>query len=110
VIKHQARFVEQSVLDTIENSDAKGIFLKDPSAKEFVRSGPAICAGWKMLHGHMAQFTAAQCYNHIENYVDGWDKGLTRRCMRLACALPIEAEQQGASSVDAVPPPGFAHP
>ena len=80
--------------------------MKDPTAKEFVRSGPAICAGWKMLHGHMAKFSAAECYNHIENYVDGFDNGLTRRCMRLACRLPIEADNPGARNVDTVPPAG----
>ena len=106
VIKHEARFVERDVLQNIENADAKGIFLKDPTAKEFVRSGPAITAGWKMLHGHMAQYTTAQCYNHIEQYVDRFDGGLTRRCMRLACRLPVEVHGAGAAASSEPAPAG----
>jgi hypothetical protein len=70
VIKHESRFVEQDVLDKVAGAAAKGIFLKDPTAKDFVRSGGAVVVGWKMLHGHMAKYSAAECYNHIEHYVD----------------------------------------
>ena len=74
----------------------QGVFLKDPSAKDFVRSGVAVIAGWKILHGHMAKYTAAQCYAHIEGYVDGDDAGLTRQCMRLACRLPADTADEDA--------------
>lgn len=90
VIKHEARFIEAAALESIPDAKAKGIFAKDPSAKDFVRSGPAQICGWKLLHGHMRTYTQDECYSMIERYVDGDDGGLTRRCMRFACGLAIE--------------------
>jgi hypothetical protein len=77
--------------------------IKDPTAKEFVRSDLAIGAGWKILHTFMASHSASDCRNAIERYVDGDDRGLTRRSMRFACGLPVQPNRRG--DVDEVRPP-----
>ena len=66
------------------------VFTPDPSAKDFVRSGAAVTGLWKIVHGHMLAYSLQGCYDTIEQYVDGHDGGLTRRCMRHACKLPTE--------------------
>ena len=61
----------------------RGRFLKDQTADDVVIVKPAIAAGWQMLHGWMAMNSEQACYDEIENYVDGCDKGFTRKCMIL---------------------------
>ena len=60
-------------------------------------SDPAVAAGWKIAHGWMASHSEKDCYDEIENYVDGYDKVLTRRCMRFACGLPIDAKSSAVN-------------
>lgn len=91
VMQMLATFVEKRVYDTIENPESKGVFLKDPNARDFVVSSPAVGAGWKIMHGWMTKYSEKQCYEEIENYVDGADKGLTRKSLRFACGLPVDA-------------------
>ena len=104
VMQMLATFVEQSVLSKIENPAAKGIFLKDPTAKDFVVSDPAVGAGWKMVHAWMAKYSEQNCYDRIEECVDGHDGGLTRKCMRFASGLSIASHTPGHE----LPPPSDA--
>ena len=89
VMQMRATFVDQRQYATIQDPESKGVFLKDPTARDFIVSEPAKAAGWKIVHGWMMKYTAQQCRDEIESYVDGYDKGLTRRCARLACGLDI---------------------
>jgi hypothetical protein len=88
VMSLQATLVEPSVYGSMEDPESKGFFIKDPAARDFVISDPAKAAGWKIMHGVMASFSESRCYQEIEDYVDGHDKGLTRKCLRYACGLP----------------------
>ena len=95
-------------MDKIDNAADKGIFLKDPEAKEFVRSPAGIRAGWKVLHGHMSKYTRKECYDHIEDYVARLDGGLTKRCMRMACRL--HSQPSSSSTSPSVEPPAAVDP
>ena len=48
---------------------------------------PRLLAGKYCTAGWLKN-SAKDCYNEIENYVDGHGKGLTRKCLRYACGLP----------------------
>ena len=52
----------------------------------------------------MARYSEAQCYQEIERYVDGDDNGLTCKCMRFACGLPLQTPQ-ASENIAAVPDP-----
>ena len=99
-----SRFVNQETLDKITNPSQQGIFLKDMVAKDFVRSSFGVAAGWKILHGHMHGTGEQAMRDRIERYVDGADKGLTRRCMRFACGLGAVKKDMPADAVGAAPP------
>jgi hypothetical protein len=89
VMQMKATFLDAAAYARVQNPESKGVFLKDPSLKDFVVSEPAKAAGWKILRGWMAAHNEEACYDTIEAYVDGHDKGLTRRCMRFAAGLPL---------------------
>ena len=89
VMQMKATFLDAAAYARVQNPESKGVFLKDPSLKDFVVSEPAKAAGWKILRGWMAAHNEKACYDTIEAYVDGHDKGLTRRCMRFAAGLPL---------------------
>ena len=88
VCKLKARFKSAQALDGVANPAARGVFLKDPSLKAFLKSGSAIGAGLKMIAGFMNGNSKQQCEDAIDNYVERDDGGLTRECLRRACDLP----------------------
>ena len=55
-----------------------GYFLRDPSLKDFVRSGAAACGMLRMLEGFWTDNSMQQCMDLIEAYADGGgDQGHT---------------------------------
>ena len=74
LIQFSSRFVDSSVHRQIPDAHKKGIFVKDPSAKDFVRSRPAVCAGWKLLHNHLASHS-------IQTTMTFWRRTSTVRTM-----------------------------
>ena len=101
VIRHYSRFVDRSLWLRLSDAQRDGIFPKDPDAKDFVRTGAASVAIWKVLHGHMHSYTTQECADAIERYVDGDDKGLTRRSMRFACGLSVNPGQADSPDLSA---------
>ena len=74
VVMMKGTFVELSVYASTQNPQSKSMFLKGPTAKDFVGADPAIAAGLKIVHGIMATCGEQNCRDEIENYVSGNDK------------------------------------
>jgi hypothetical protein len=66
VIRHLARFIDPLVWQGPSLEKRVGLFSKDPTAKDFVRSGPAVVAMWKVLHGHMRKYSMEDSARSIE--------------------------------------------
>ena len=64
-----------------------GIFERDTDLKRFLGSDEAINYTMELLIGFAKRYSLKACEQIIEDYVDGTDGGLTRRCMRQACGL-----------------------
>ena len=70
---------------------ALGVFPRDPTLKEFLKSGPAVAASLRLLHGFLGTNSEEDCRRIIESYVEhGVDRGLTRALLRKACGLSLE--------------------
>ena len=53
-----ARFLSEQQYATVPgNPERFGIFKKQPDLKDFLRSGPSVCATLNILRGHMARKT-----------------------------------------------------
>ena len=99
----KARFLSPERLAQIPGASKKGFFLKRPTLKEELSSPAFVTAMLNILHGFRMQHTPAQCYQIIEDYVQGGDGGVTRRLMRAASDLPDEEMQvDPAESFDPV--------
>ena len=64
---------------------------------------PGIGAGWKIIHGRMAKGNEAFHIQEIEDYVDGHDKGVTRKAMRFAAGLPVTPASGASADVPPAP-------
>ena len=86
-----AEFVSRTELTTRfphGGSDEQGVFLKDDSLKDFLKSSPAVVAFLRLLEGFLKEKSEQACRDIIEGYVvGGGDKGLTEQVMRVACGL-----------------------
>ena len=88
---------------------ACGIFQRDPSLKEFLKTADACRYTLKMLQAFAEKHSLSECEQIIEEYVDGLDEGLTRKTMRTACGLKPDAPapgNQASASSDAAPAEG----
>ena len=88
VWRPRARFVEKHQIS--ESSEQEGIFLANPSLREFLMSGPAVAAALAQQHAFEALHGRDECRETIENYVCKEDAGLTEQVMREACCLNVE--------------------
>ena len=86
LIKIQARFVDRAMLEAMPEDAAKyGIFPRDPDAKDFLTSGPAVAAGHRMQISFEMDHNEAACRDIVANYTRaGGDKGETVKYMRRA--------------------------
>lgn len=99
VVEYQARFFsEQQILakyTSLQHAAARGVFPRDPSLKDFLKSGSCVAASLRFLLGWMSDKTEAMCREVIENYAaHGGDGGLTEATMRAACGLKLPDPQQ----------------
>ena len=98
----KGRFVSEEELAQIPHASAQGVFLKDPTLKDFLKSGPARLVTIKMVHGFALRNRNTGCFKIIDDYATGGDGGLTRQCMRLACGMSATAPDKAPP--DKTPP------
>ena len=81
-------FLSEDAVARIPDAELKGVFVRDPTLKEFLKSGPCVATTWRILHGFRKRHTNVSARALIEDYANGADGGLTKRLMRVACGLP----------------------
>ncbi len=93
VMQYKARFMDADYLNnSFPDHESVGVFRRDPTLKDFLKSGPAIAATLRKLWGFLMQHSYNDCVSTIESYVvRGGDGGLTKKSLRFCCGL---AEQQ----------------
>ena len=99
VVKFRAVFHDQFYIAAHAVEPEKhGIFVRDPTLKNFLKSGPACLATLRLLWQFAGMYSAEECRQVLEDYVmNGGDDGLTEACVRIACNLPA---QDGAKPKD----------
>ena len=78
----RARFLSANQLELIDDAARKCLFLKKPDLQAQLMSGPCVAAALSLVHGVRTEHTMEECYDTIEDYVQGGDGGETRRIMR----------------------------
>ena len=93
--RYKALFLEASyITQHMQNADAQGIFPKDPTLKDFLRSGPACLATLRVIWQYAHTHSAEACSNCLEEYVlQGKDEGFTELCVRRACGLQMKTTE-----------------
>ena len=100
VWKPKARFYHETVLQNLhEDHESDGLFLADPSLKQFLASQPASAAGLKIQHAFESQHSQEACLKLIDDYATGGDDYLTEDKMRTSCGLKLRVRH--ADTVDA---------
>ena len=91
VIRYKALFMEVDFIQQkVEDAESKGIFPKDATLKDFLRSKPACLVTLRMLWQFARDHSATDCRSFLEDYVvGGKDEGLTESCVRQACGLKV---------------------
>lgn len=56
----KARFVDPDIFKEIENPEEKGIFLKKPELKDYLKCTHACGGMWRIIQGHMEKYTKEQ--------------------------------------------------
>ena len=69
----RGRFLPAERVARFDNPAEQGVFCKDPTLKAFLKSGPAVTATWKILHGFMSLHNRKACDELIEQYANGGD-------------------------------------
>ena len=111
VIKFKALFYDKAyIAANAVDPEKNGIFVRDPTLKDFLKEGPACVATLRIIWQFAEQYSAEQCRQALEDYVmNGADGGLTEASVRMACNLPVEApgsengleaQQSSAATVD----------
>ena len=93
VVEFKARFTTPDKIRKLggeEHCAAIGVFKRDASLKNFLKSPDAVKYTLKQLRGFAEEHSLDECEQIIEAYVDGLDEGLTRRTMRASCGLKEE--------------------
>lgn len=80
VIYYKAQFKDPSWLKrNMPDHDARGVFARDPSRRQFLRSAPSVAATLTILRGFWYSYSATDAMDIIEEYADGGgDAGITR--------------------------------
>ena len=90
VWKPKARFYHNTLLQNLhDDHESDGVFLADPSLKQFLASQPASAAGLKIQHAFETHHTQEDCLKLIEDYATGGDDYLTEDKMRTSCGLKL---------------------
>ena len=99
VVLIHARFFEKAFLEQhIQNPERYGCFARESDAKQFLTSGPAIVAGWKIQQVFAEEHSQSQIEDIIQRYTRcGGDNGVTQKVIRQACGLSAEAPSVGMS-------------
>ena len=95
-VRYKALFLEpEYIQQKVQDAESKGIFPKDPTLKDFLRSKPACLVTLRMLWQFARDHSAADCRSFLENYVvGGKDEGLTESCVRESCGLKVEKQTE----------------
>ena len=94
VWKVKARFVAKKFLERYPDHELDGIFESDPTLAKFFLMSQASIAGLRIQWAFEAEHSLEECYQIIEDYVNGGDMYLTEDSMRLACDLPIRQRHE----------------
>jgi hypothetical protein len=89
VWKPRARFVHPQFLEKYPDHERDGFFPSDPSLSKFLSTDQASVAGIRLQHAFEATHSKDNCYELIENYVNGGDSYLTEDMMRTSCSMPV---------------------
>ena len=89
VWKPRARFLHPQFLEAYPDHERDGFFASDPSLGKFLATDQASVAGLRLQHAFEATHSKDECYELIENYVNGGDSYLTEDMMRTACSMPV---------------------
>ncbi|CAE7258024.1 unnamed protein product [Symbiodinium sp. CCMP2592] len=89
LVRYKASFLDSDyILSKIQQPEERGIFPKDPTLKDFLRSSPACLVTLRALWQYARDHNAADCRKCLDEYVvGGKDEGLTELCVRQACGL-----------------------
>lgn len=89
VVHYKARFVDRGEWLRLRDADhTDGIFIRDPTLRDFLRSGPAVAATLRRLWGFMLSCGRDEAQLLIDAYVEqGGDGGLTRDTLMYSCHL-----------------------
>ena len=93
VAPFKARFTSRRNITTLGGANhcrEMGIFERDPSLKECLKTPAAARYTLKVLQVFAEEHSLDQCEQIIEDYVDGLDEGITRKPMRATCGLAPE--------------------
>ena len=95
-VRYKALFLEpEYIQQKVQDAESKGIFPKDPTLKDFLRSKPACLVTLRMLWQFARDHSAADCRSFLENYVvGGKDEGLTESCVRESCGLKVKKQTE----------------
>ncbi|CAE7208891.1 unnamed protein product, partial [Symbiodinium natans] len=100
-VRYKALFLElKDTTNQVKEPEKKGIFPKDPTLKDFLRSKPACLVTLRAVWNYACRHSAADCRSCLEDYVVGKkDEGLTEACVREACGLkpPDTSENRDSS-------------
>ena len=88
-VRYKATFLDRDyILSKIQQPEERGIFPKDPTLKDFLRSSPACLVTLRALWQYARDHSAADCRKCLDEYVvGGKDEGLTELYVRQACGL-----------------------
>ncbi|OLP79865.1 hypothetical protein AK812_SmicGene39798 [Symbiodinium microadriaticum] len=109
VVRYKASFLDRDyILSKVQQPDERGIFPKDPTLKDFLRSSPACLVTLRALWQYARDHNAADCRKCLDEYVvGGKDEGLTESCVRQACGLKHTSKPEDPShDVDTSKPDG----
>ncbi|CAE7715294.1 unnamed protein product [Symbiodinium sp. CCMP2592] len=95
-VRYKALFMDpEYIQQKIPDAESQGIFPKDPTLKDFLRSKPACLVTLRTMWQFARDHSAADCRNILENYVvGGMDEGLTESCVRESCGLKVKKQTE----------------
>ena len=108
VIEFKGRFYDLTNIMTkygsLEKAARQGVFPRDPTMKDFLRSPAGIGASLHMTFGWLQARSEQDCRDIIEEYVThGLDQGLTRSTMQHACNIDVDEKNASNSEVLEMP-------
>ena len=106
-VRYKATFLDRDyILSKIQQPEERGIFPKDPTLKDFLRSSPACLVTLRALWQYARDHSAADCRKCLDEYVvGGKDEGLTELYVRQACGLKHVSKPEDPSHAVATSKP-----